>query len=192
MAGKKSSTKCFTLAATVLWVASLMAVASPGAVATANVADHGVPITEFVIAEANAEDGPALPLRDKANTEAVGGIPDATGRVTIEIVHTRGIDRLTGEQVASSYGEVLGSSPGVTLVRVPVTELDALQQRLDVEYVRRPLRVDLLPDPLPASESVDSAGVVHVTATNAATWHAAGQFGSGVKVGIIDHFDDTK
>ncbi len=192
MAGNRTSIKSFSLILTVLWVASLMAVAAPGAVATDGAVGASGPFPVSLTANEDATDGPAVPVRDGDSAAAAWGVPDATGRVTVEIVHTRGVDSAAGEQVARLYGEVLGSSPGVTLVRVPVADVPALQLRSDVEYVRSPLRVDLLPDPIQASGAVEAASDVHVTVTNAAAWLDAGQRGDGIKVGIVDFFDGAK
>jgi hypothetical protein len=116
---------------------------------------------------------------------------DSTGRVTVEIVHKSGADRaaIQGE-VRRLDGSVLGSSPGVTLVKVPPMAVAALERRPDVGYVRSPLRVDLLPGPLDDSGVSLDIGDIHVTATNASGWQNAGYQGDGVKVGIIDYFDE--
>ncbi|MFQ5524195.1 MAG: S8 family serine peptidase, partial [Acidimicrobiia bacterium] len=114
---------------------------------------------------------------------------DAAGRVTVEIVHTPGAGASVRAGIDQLSGMVLQSAPGVILAKVPSVGLAALERRPGVQYLRSPIRVDLLPDAVFASESLSTEGDIHVVLTNAASWHAAGYRGAGVKIGVIDYFD---
>ena len=131
------------------------------------------------------------PPRDQIDVGPPLGLLNATGRVTVEIVHTPGADQDIRHEVARFDGRVLGESPGVILAEVPSARVPTLDRRSDVEYVRAPLRVDLTPDPSYQSVFPLGAGDIHVTATNADAWQAIGHLGDGVKVGIVDYFDGT-
>lgn len=132
---------------------------------------------------------PTPPTRDRDGNGARFGVPDPTGRVTVEVLHSSGTGGAIRGEVGRLGGEVLGSSPGVTLMRVAPEAVDAFERRPDVAFVRSPLRVDLLPDQQPSSASLLGAGDAHVVTTNAAAWQAVGYRGKGIKVGIVDYFD---
>ncbi len=153
-------------------------------------ASAAAPSNELSSADEVAQDLPEMSIDGRDRTGTLSRDLDASGRVTVEIVHRSGADRaaIQGE-VGRLDGSVLGSSPGVTLVKVPPVAVAALERRPGVEYVRSPLRVDLLPEPLDASVLPMGIGDIHVTATNAAAWQNAGYQGDGVKVGILDDFD---
>ena len=128
-------------------------------------------------------------LRSRDAAEPSFGQLDASGRVTVEVLHGPGRGREVRNEVELLDGVVLGSSPGVVLVKVPPVAVVALERRPGVEHVRLPLRVDLVPDPVDDAFSVLATSDVHVGLTNASSWHAAGFVGAEVKVGIVDHFD---
>ena len=82
---------------------------------------------------------------------------------------------------------------------VPVGRLEALEASDGIQFVRPPLVVNGPPDRLSAFHfsapdfpwQTGSVAGQHVTKTNAASWHAVGQRGNGVKVGIIDGFSSA-
>jgi hypothetical protein len=137
----------------------------------------------------DAVDLSTTPLRDRDAAEPLIGQLDASGQVTVEIIHEPGRGRAVRDEVDRLNGEVLGSSPGVVLVTIAPAAVRALERRPGVEYVRSPLRVDLVPDPVGEAASSQATTDVHIALTNASTWHAAGFHGVGVKVGIVDFFD---
>ena len=76
------------------------------------------------------------PPRDQIDVGPPLGLLNATGRVTVEIVHTPGADQDIRNEVARFDGRVLGESPGVILAEVPSARVPTLDRRSDVEYVR--------------------------------------------------------
>ena len=118
------------------------------------------------------------------------------GRVLVEVIYTgakgaaeRAIERLGGE--VNGYA-------GTTLLQalVPIGNLTRLERAPEVTEVRAPLRAG---EPLTSGTGPDTtssspaatAGQA-VAKTKADAWHAAGFTGAGVKIGIIDYFDQAK
>jgi hypothetical protein len=148
------------------------------------------PSEERVATDMVVSDLPAISADKRDLRESLRGSVDSTGRVTVEVVHRAGADSSSIiSEIALLRGSVLGSSPGVTLVKIPPVAVPSLEKQPNVEYVRPPLRVDLLPGSVDSSGSPLGANDVHVTVTNASAWQAAGYQGDGVKVGIVDYFD---
>ena len=102
--------------------------------------------------------------------------------------------------VEGSGGSVKGSIPGLTLASVPIDSLVALESSQEIDSIRVPLRVDI---PLAANTNTakpalkEALGIPpaltgeEVGKTNADDWQAAGINGTGVKVGIVDLFDQN-
>ena len=137
----------------------------------------------------DAVDTSTIPLPDRDAAEPPVGQLDASGRVSVEVLHEPGRGSALRREVIRLDGVVLGSSPGVVLVKVPPAAVRALEGRPGVVSVRSPLRVDLIPDPVEEAASVLATSDVHVGLTNASAWHVAGFRGDGVKVGIVDYLD---
>ena len=140
------------------------------------------------------------------------GVKVRDGRVIVEIVTdlSQGDARALVEGVG---GRVLGSVPGELVeALVPPGRLVSLEHRSGVEYIRPPIRVDEPVDSgrvaVPggggsSGSAIDTAtldvsptGVSpvvgeEVAKTNAAAWQATGWTGAGVKVGIVDIFNQS-
>ncbi|MCZ7533292.1 MAG: S8 family serine peptidase [Acidimicrobiia bacterium] len=85
-------------------------------------------------------------------------------------------------------GSVLGTAPGVMLVRVPEGSHFELSQIPGVVLVRDPRPSEMVP--AATGETAEPASEV-ATLTRADVWHAAGFTGSGVSIGVIDYFDQS-
>ena len=84
-----------------------------------------------------------------------------------------------------------GAVPGqLVLAEVPVAQLRQLEERPEVASLRVPLRFDQPTGPATPAAAAAVTGQ-HVAKTNADDWRAAGLTGAGVKVGIIDSFDQA-
>lgn len=109
--------------------------------------------------------------------------------VDVELPHTRGTDRALKAAVTASGGEVTGEVPGsLVQARVPASALDALAAVPGVAEVRSPININIPDAPVPQAGSVTG---VEVAKTLADQWHAAGITGAGIKVGIVDLFDQA-
>ena len=93
-------------------------------------------------------------------------------------------------------GEVTGEA-GTSLIEafVPYGQLVALEHRPGIDSIRVPLDANAPLSTNPAAPGgvapLDLATGQEIAKTNAAAWQAAGYKGGGVKVGIVDFFDDT-
>jgi hypothetical protein len=106
-------------------------------------------------------------------------------QAVVEVIHD--FDAETGDRLVEGRGgHVLGqSADGVTQALVPLERIAGLEDAPGVRYVRTPLRASV-----PATSSSPQLFVGdEIAETNADNWHAAGYFGAGVKVGMIDFFD---
>jgi hypothetical protein len=137
-------------------------------------------------------DGQAPPIELRGEVAAslaqpLDGGSDPEGFVDVELVAPTLSGPSTTEAVRMLGGRVIGESPGVVLVRLPVSAVGQVKELLPSVQVREPLRVDLIPsvDGSAAPNAVSDVAAV----TNAAAWHAAGHTGAGVRVGIVDYFD---
>lgn len=137
-----------------------------------------------------SSDVPTPQVEDLAPKEDLDGGTGSSGPVTVEIAHGAGPDHAAiNTEVRRLHGTVLGTSPGITLIRILPGALPALNKIPGVDHVRTPVRVDLIPV-VQGMEALPTASTdVHVTLTNASAWHDAGYRGQGVKVGIVDGFD---
>ncbi len=137
------------------------------------------------------------------HTQALGAAVD------VEILHDDAESAVVAA-VVDAGGVVTGRAPGtIVQARVPVSAVAALQAAPGVTYVRQPITVN----PRPASETtaapsgalttstardagaVTQAGPVTTEAVSvmkADAWHQIGRTGAGVRVGIIDFFNDSK
>lgn len=139
-------------------------------------------------AVAAAEAGLALP----AGVDAAGG---AGGEVLVEVHSSLPPDELAAV-VEDAGGTVHGGVDGwFAEAWVPLTALEALEARPEVDYVSTPTRADIVPDTPPSGQaaigSVQAGAVAgeQMAKTNSAAWNAAGITGAGVRIGIIDFFD---
>jgi len=119
------------------------------------------------------------------------GIKVRDNKVLVEILVSGNAGDVRGT-VASLGGDVTGSAGNVLVeAYVPYGKLVALEKSQGVRYVRPPLDAN---EPVAAAKASAAAAVTpgeEVTKTNAAAWQAAGFKGAGVKVGIVDYFDQT-
>ena len=149
--------------------------------------------------------GPALALTDgrlRAAVDAMShhraagnGVTTEGDRVQVEVLYSGGRDAaLAG--VKDAGGEVTGEA-GTSLIEafVPYGQLVALEHRPGIDSIRVPLDANAPLSTNPAAPAgvgpLDLATGQEIAKTNAAAWQAAGYKGGGVKVGIVDFFDDT-
>ena len=170
----------------------------------------GVSAAQPHIAGATAPDtvppvGPALALTDgrlRAAVDAMShghpagdGIATDGANVQVEVLYSGGRDAALAA-VKDAGGEVTGEA-GTSLIEayVPYGQLVALEHRPGIDSIRVPLDANAPLSTTPAASegiaSLDVASGEEIVKTNAAAWHAAGYKGGGVKVGIVDFFDDT-
>lgn len=119
------------------------------------------------------------------------------GSILVEIVHDKGV--LVDDLVEQNGGTVRSSSLlGMTLADVPFGVLLDLELEPTIKLVRRPTRVDVIPDSAdeivigptdPRAAAIGAVTGEHVLKTNADAWLAAGITGDGVRIGIVDSFD---
>jgi hypothetical protein len=111
--------------------------------------------------------------------------------VDVEILHDN-VEATVAERVAQLGGFVTGTAPEVVVqANVPVSALIGLQSTPGVSFVRRPVQVNVRP----VTDAVPQAGPLSTEAVSvmkADAWHQAGRTGAGVKVGIIDFFNQSK
>ncbi len=129
-------------------------------------------------------------LRDEASS-------GRSERLVVEVLH-RLSDVQAQRRIERFGGTVRGMVPGVLVqAEMPVRNLDRLEGSDGITFVRPPKRIDAAPDAgrdaanslSPTKRKRKRKGVgEEVAKMNATLWHAAGQRGAGVKVGIIDLF----
>ncbi len=85
-------------------------------------------------------------------------------------------------------GSILGTAPGVLLVRVPEGSHAALSRVPGVVLVRDPFQSEVVPA---AGAETAGSGSELASLTRADQWQAAGFTGSGVSIGVIDYFDQV-
>jgi hypothetical protein len=160
-----------------------MALGGSGASAADEASDLSIQSDEV------ADDVSSRLLAERGFATTFESLGDLGGGVTVEIVHTSGMDGAVAAEISRLGGRVLSESPGLILAEVPATSVRSLEGHSNIDHVRQPVRVDLIPEPSGLSNSYLAAGDVHVIASNASAWHNAGYIGQGVKIGIIDNFD---
>ncbi len=149
--------------------------------------------------------GPQLALTDgrlRAAVDAMShhhpagdGIATEGDRVQVEVLYSGGHDAALAA-VKDAGGEVTGEA-GTSLIEafVPYGQLVALEHRPGIDSIRVPLDANAPLSTNPAAPGgvapLDLATGQEIAKTNAAAWQAAGYKGGGVKVGIVDFFDDT-
>jgi subtilisin family serine protease len=114
--------------------------------------------------------------------------------VRVEILHT-----LTSAEIESLVagfgGQVYGEVPGIlSEALVPIDRLVELEASDGVQYLRPPLLANIPIDPPVEPSGFAPQGQTgylgqEVSKTNADDWHASGFTGQGVKIGVIDGFD---
>ena len=123
----------------------------------------------------------------------------ADGNVRVEVIGTNG--PAAKAAVEGLGGAVLARFEHLVLADVPAVRMGELEASDGVETVRLPLPIDGPGgDSAAGSPTAQTArdvlarksgayGTEIVAHTGVAAWHAAGQTGQGIKVGIIDSFD---
>jgi hypothetical protein len=135
-----------------------------------------------------------VPLTDGSLSEVFerNGATQAAGTVVVEVLSGRPTAEVEAA-IASVGGSPRSNVPGwLVLAEVPVASLPALEAHEAVDTVREPLEVNA-PTELVGADAVQAGPILgeHVAKTNADAWHAAGHTGEGVKVGVIDVFDQA-
>ena len=163
-----------------------------------------VALVAAVVSAGLAVTTPSPPTADAAETDhditdprLLGEIAEVTGRRG-EGVASLSVEVLTADDAAVAAavirlgGEVTGTITGeVVQATMPVARVHALADTPEARTVRSPRSAGRLPTDLHRTEFGPGTGTPGqaVSITNAAAWHAAGQGGAGVKVGIVDYFD---
>lgn len=116
-----------------------------------------------------------------------------TEMVTLEVVADQVGDLAAATAVVLAHGgTILGEASGVLLVSVPAGTRSRLTAVVGAA-VREPVPVDVRPESLPVAQRTPQFGPTtgtQVAITNADAWHTAGITGNGIKVGVIDYFDN--
>ena len=122
------------------------------------------------------------------------------GRILVEVLFS-GSTRVAKQRVRHAGGRITGVVKGSLIeARVPFDKLEGLEHSSGIVAIRPPLRANVVEGTQAARRAPVSGAKDHslaaligeeIVKTNADDWHAAGQTGAGVKVGIIDYFDDT-
>jgi len=169
-------------------------------------ASDPVPIADEQAPAVQAPHKHAVDLSDSDLRSAVvagraSASPDLTARrggVVVEVVFGPG-----EASAARTAIESVGGEPGVTIpgeliqATVPLGALEALEADPAVHLVRTPADYNEPADggterPLvPMLERLGPLTGEQVQKTNAAAWHSAGLKGQGVKIGIIDTYDQA-
>ncbi len=130
-------------------------------------------------------------LRQQVATMAGRRTQQVDATVDVEILHDN-VEATIAERVAALGGTVTGAAPGsIVQANVSVAALVGLQSAPGVSFVRRPVQVNVRP----GTDAVTQAGPVTAEAVSimkADAWHQAGRTGAGIKVGIIDFFNQAK
>lgn len=105
------------------------------------------------------------------------------GRVQVQLVTDAAGLSAVKTAIADAGGEVTGIANNDTVVQgwLPPDALAAVAARAEVHFIRRPNPIF----PLEALQ-VGSSTTEGLNVLNAQAWHAVGQTGAGVKVGILD------
>jgi subtilisin family serine protease len=119
------------------------------------------------------------------------------GRVLVEVIYTGAKD--AAERTIVKLGGEVNGYAGTSLLQalVPIENLVRLEKSTNVTQVRAPITANAplsgAAAPAPQAAAVTAAITgQEVSKTNAASWQAAGFTGTGIKVGIIDYFNQVK
>jgi len=120
--------------------------------------------------------------------EALSAAESGSLRISGDRVHVQVVTHQAGwegavQAMTEAGGEVTGVGFGDTLIQgwLPVDALETVAAEEDVYFIRRPIRAFPLESLYVGNSTTEGLSVI-----NAATWHAAGHTGSGVKIGVID------
>lgn len=142
-------------------------------------------------------------LRDLVAADAAGrssppGLEVRGGSVVVEALASESIAS-TEDAVRAVGGRVRASATELVLAEVPIRALARLEAHRAVKSVRPPLTISepigdargTAVEDAPTSTLATTPAPVgqEVQKTNAAAWHDAGFTGAGVRIGIIDAFD---
>ncbi|UCH86239.1 MAG: S8 family serine peptidase [Dehalococcoidia bacterium] len=128
--------------------------------------------------------------------QALGPAIDVVdSKIRVEVLHDLGSSEISAV-ITDLGGTVEGEVEGVLVqALVPFDRLVALESHAGVQFVRPPLEanVPILPPSGEATAPQNGGSVVgeEVAKTNADQWHSVGYTGAGVRVGIVDYFDET-
>lgn len=104
-------------------------------------------------------------------------------RLHVQIITHAPALQAVAQAIAEAGGEVTGTGNSGTLIQgwLPVAALPHVASLDDVYMIRRPATAVLLETGQIADTTTEALAVI-----NGPAWHAAGQKGAGVKVGVID------
>ena len=122
------------------------------------------------------------------------------GRILVEVLFS-GSTRAARQHVRHAGGRITGVVKGSLIeALVPYDRLEDLEHAPGIVAIRPPLLANVVEGTQAARRAPASGAKDHslaaligeeIVKTNADDWHAAGHSGAGVKVGVIDYFDDT-
>jgi hypothetical protein len=134
----------------------------------------------------------AVELLQRGQTAGLG-IDVVDSKIRVEVLHTLESSEIRA-LITDLGGTVEGEIEGLVQALVPFDRLVDLESHDGVQFVRPPLEanVPILPPSGEAATPQNGGPIVgeEVAKTNADAWHAGGYTGAGVKVGIVDYFDD--
>jgi len=123
---------------------------------------------------------------------APAGLKVRGDKVLVEILLSGSVADVR-QTVGGFGGDVVGQVGNSVLeAYVPYDRLVALERSDGVRSLRPPLQVDVPVATTSASSALALIDGDEIAKTNAAAWHAAGITGAGVKVGIVDYYDQAK
>jgi hypothetical protein len=137
----------------------------------------------------------AVELLEHGQTAGLG-IDVVDSKIRVEILHDLESSEIRAV-ITDLGGTIEGEVEGVLVqALVPFDRLVALESHDGVQFLRPPLEVNvpILPPSDEVSAPQDGSPIVgeEVAKSNADAWHAAGYTGTGVKIGIVDGFDDAR
>lgn len=121
--------------------------------------------------------------------EAGPAVTVVDGRVLVEVLYQGPVEPVT-EAVVAVGGQVQAAMAGVAEAWVPWDQLAALEVTAVVDFLRVPVRVDQPADGLTAGNGAEQGFLNQaVTKTQADRWHRTESRGEGVRIGVLDLFD---
>lgn len=129
----------------------------------------------------------------EAGREAGTEVELVDGRARVEILHHSDTATVTA-LVEAAGGEVYGDVPGQLVEGlVPWEALGGLEAAEEIDFIRTPESISEPIDEVTVADSGAEIGYIAeaVDKTQANTWHHAGERGAGVRIGVVDLFDQS-
>ncbi|MFT5204091.1 MAG: hypothetical protein ACI9C1_003497, partial [Candidatus Aldehydirespiratoraceae bacterium] len=145
-------------------------------------------------AQSGEETAPTTELLDSALRDlvaAAGASPTRSAVLVTVEAHYNGTSAEARVLVEAAGGVITGEVDGwLVQADVPASNLEALEAQAGIDFLRVPGESDPIWEP-PAPEPGPGQAVSgqHVFESNADDWHAAGWSGAGLKIGVIDTFN---